>query len=248
MKIGLVKHLNARPLTLFFENNKDYEPVYDNPSVLVEELKLGKLDCALISSIECERNKDLLDYTKVVGVCARDFVRSVLYFQNKNELYPPDMVYTDLGSRTSVALLQCLFYLETGKKIQVLPTNAKEISDRLEKKQGSHLLFGDHALLQKSTPGYQVRDLAHWWNHLTGLHFCFAFWAFPKGKPWEDSIFLKALSYGMSQLESIIETETRLPHQVVDRYLKQELHFVPEETNLKGFEKYIEICRTLVLI
>lgn len=248
MKIGLVKHLNARPLTLFFEGNPNYTPVYENPSVLIEELKLGNLDCALVSSIECERNKDTLDHTKVVGVCAKKFVRSVLYFQNRNELEPPEIVYTDLGSRSSVALLQCLFYLEFGRKIQVQPTKADEISFMMAKGIGSHLLFGDHALLQPPISGFIVRDLAEWWNEKTGLYFCFAFWAFPKGKLWQDSVFTEALHYGIQNLEQIIQKETRLPHAIVDRYLKEELHFIPEEKNLLGFERYIQICKSLNLV
>lgn len=248
MKIGIVKHLNARPLTLYFERSPDFTPVYDNPSVLIELLKKGELDCALVSSIECERNKDKFDYTKIVGVCARDVVRSVLFFKNENDPGIPGSIFTDKGSRSSVCLLQCLFHLEYGKKLEVIPTDAKEISEMMEKGIGSHLLFGDHALLQTPIPGYQVIDLAEWWYRLTGLYFCFAFWAYPKGKQWDNQIFLTALEYGLKELSSIISEEKRLPIAITDRYLKQELHFIPEQKNLDGFALFIKTAKELDLL
>lgn len=248
MKIGIVKHLNARPLTLFFERSPNYTPVYENPSVLIELLKKGELDCALVSSIECERNSDKLDYTKIVGVCARDVVRSVLYFQNERESGIPEKVFTDKGSRSSVCLLQCLFHLEYGITVEVIPTDASEISEMMKEGKGSHLLFGDHALLQTPIPGYQVLDLAEWWNRLTGLYFCFAFWAYPKGKTWDNQIFLTALEYGLKELTSIIAEEKRLPIAITDRYLKQELHYIPEKKNLEGFSLFIQTAKSLGLL
>ncbi|TGM82029.1 menaquinone biosynthesis protein [Leptospira mtsangambouensis] len=248
MKIGIVKHLNARPLTLYFERTSGYLPVYENPSVLIELLKQGELDCALVSSIECERNHETLDYTKVVGVCARDVVRSVLFFRHEKDAGMPQVVYTDKGSRSSVALLQCLLYREFGKIVEVVPTPASEISQMMLDGIGSHLLFGDHALLQTPVPGYQVVDLAEWWNRSTGLYFCFAFWAFPKGKVWDDRLFLTALEYGLKELDSIIKEEKRLPIAVTDRYLKQELHYIPEQKNLDGFDLFIKTAKELNLV
>ncbi|TGN18617.1 menaquinone biosynthetic enzyme MqnA/MqnD family protein [Leptospira idonii] len=248
MKIGIVKHLNARPLTYFFEKEPGFEVFSENPSVLVEELKQGKLDCALISSIECERNSKTLDYSQSVGVCAKDLVRSVLYFQNKTEKTPPFEVRTDSGSRASVALLQCLFYLAHGRVPNVIPTKAVEISQMMEETKKSHLLFGDHALLHTAPPDYEIFDLATWWNQLTGKYFCFAFWAFPKGKQIQDAFFIEALKFGLNHLPEIIQNETRLPTAIVDRYLKKELHYFPEEKNLEGFREYIRICRTIGIL
>jgi chorismate dehydratase len=248
MKIGIVKHLNARPLTLYFERSPDFTPVYENPSVLIELLKKGELDCALVSSIECERNQNKLDYTKIVGVCARDVVRSVLFFKNETETGIPEKVFTDIGSRSSVCLLQCLFHLEYGTKVEVIPTDAEDISKMMEKGIGSHLLFGDHALLQTPIPSYKVVDLAEWWHRITGLYFCFAFWAYPKGKKWDHQIFLTALEYGLKELNSIISEEKRLPIAITDRYLKQELHYIPEQKNLDGFLLFIKTAKELGLL
>ena len=83
MKIGVVKHLNARPLTYGFEKKGEHSIFYENPSVLKEELLKGNLDLALISSVECIRNSDVLDFSLSTGVCSSNRVRSILYFENK---------------------------------------------------------------------------------------------------------------------------------------------------------------------
>lgn len=248
MRIGIVKHLNARPLTYYFENSSEYDIISENPSVLVELLKAGELDLALISSIECERNKAVLSYSKQVGVCAKNFVRSVLFYRNRNESKLPEVIYTDSGSRASVALLQCLFYLEHMLTLNVIPTKAEEIQLMMKKSEGSHLLFGDHALLHTTSKDYEIIDLASWWNEVTGLYFCFAFWAYPKERPVSDELLLKSLTIGLDNLDKIIQNEMRLPTAIVDRYLRHELHYIPEEKNLKGFDLYIETCKKLNLI
>ena len=76
MKIGIVKHLNARPLTYGFEKSGSHELVFENPSVLKDLLLKGKLDTALISSVECIRNESVLAYSTACGVV---FVREQRY-------------------------------------------------------------------------------------------------------------------------------------------------------------------------
>lgn len=102
---------------------------------------------------------------------------------------------------------------------KVIPTDAKEINLLMEKNEESHLLFGDHALLHNATGDYQIYDLASWWNQITKTNFCFAFWAYPKSNPIEDSFFTNALEYGLAHIEEIIQNEKRLPTAIVDRVL-----------------------------
>jgi chorismate dehydratase len=249
MRVGIVKHLNARPLTYYFEQTGEHELVSDNPSVLVELLKKGSLDLALISSIECERNKGILAHSQSVGVCARDFVRSVLFYKSKSAgNQPPNQIYTDNGSRASVALLQCLFHLTYGFIPQIIPTSASEIELMMNTGRGSYLLFGDHALLHQTLSDFEIVDLASWWNQVTGLYFCFAFWAYPKDAKIEDTLLTEALSFGLKHLDEIIRNELRLPTAIVERYLRTELHYIPEEKNLKGFELYLETSKKIGIL
>lgn len=242
MKIGVVKHLNARPLTYGFEKKGQHSIFYENPSILKEELLKGNLDLALISSVECIRNEEKLDYSLSVGVCSSRRVRSILYFENKNKKEEPILV--DEGSRSSVALLKILYRLKEGKLPRTTPTKPEIIQEMIKNKQGSHLLFGDNALLATWDPdAFHVVDLGEWWNQETDLHFIFALWATPKGKILEDQWLYSSLEYGLQRIDEIIENEKRFPRTMVSTYLQSELHYVTTEKDRKGLEKFQFLCK-----
>ena len=243
MRIGIVKHLNARPLTYGFEKVGKHDLVYENPSVLKDLLLSGKLDTALISSVECIRNEATLSYSTACGVCAKEKVRSILFFKNKKETFPPEEIHTDAGSRSSVALLQTLLKKQTNRLISVSPTDPGQILEKIHMGKDSHLLFGDNALLAKwDSRVYGVTDLAEWWNFETGLSFVFAFWAFPKIQTFSDSFFLDSLEYGLSNIEEIISSEKRFSVEMLNSYLKNELHYRITVDDLSGFELFKKYC------
>ncbi|XDD51065.1 menaquinone biosynthetic enzyme MqnA/MqnD family protein [Leptospira sp. WS92.C1] len=249
MKIGIVKHLNARPLTWGFEKDTNHEIVPDNPAVLKDLLLNGEIDLGLISSIECIRNRQILNTYYATGVCARDKVRSILFFKNRKEEFPPGIILTDSGSKTSVALVRVLIHEESGIVPEVKPTDSKIIQDQIAKGIGSHMLFGDNALLAKWDSNlYEVKDLAQWWNGITGLGFIFALWASKKPLEVENSAFIQSLEYGISHIEEIISHELRLQETVVREYLTKELHYKVTEEDRKGFLLFGEKCKTLNLL
>ncbi|AOP33166.1 ABC transporter substrate-binding protein [Leptospira tipperaryensis] len=249
MKIGIVKHLNARPLTWGFEKDIKNQIVPDNPALLKDYLLNGEIDLGLISSIECIRNREILNTYQTTGVCAKEKVRSILFFKNLKEEYPPKTILTDNGSKTSMALVRVLIHEETGMIPDVKPTDSKIIQEQIENGIGSHMLFGDNALLAKWNPAfYEVRDLAQWWNELTGLGFIFALWASKKPLLVDESLFIQSLEYGISHIEEIISQESRLPETVVREYLTKELHYKVAEADQKGLFLFGEKCKNLDLL
>ncbi|TGK34475.1 ABC transporter substrate-binding protein [Leptospira gomenensis] len=249
MKIGIVKHLNARPLTWGFETDENHEIVPENPAVLKDYLINGMIDVGLISSIECIRNAELLNSYESTGVCAADKVRSILFFKNKREEFPPRLILTDNGSKTSVSLVRVLIHEESGSVPEVIPTDSALIQDRIAKGIGSHMLFGDNALLAKWNPNdYEVLDLAEWWHRLTGFGFIFALWASKKPLLLEESLFVASLQYGLSHIEEIVSHESRLPNELVRSYLTQELHYKVTEEDKKGFVLFGDKCKKLNIL
>ncbi len=235
MKIGLVKHFNARPLTFGFEKNSSHELIFDNPSVLKDKLLNKELDIALISSVECIRNRKELNFSDKVGVCAKDKVRSILFFQNPNDL-SPKKIYTDIGSKTSVALLQILLFEELGYLVEVIPTLPEKIFEMIQAKTNSHLLFGDNALLYQNYSEYfEIKDLATWWFYKKSLGFVFAFWAYQKELLIDESIFLESLEFGLKHIDEIIEHENRFSKEMLKVYLKDELHYILTKNDRDGF-------------
>jgi chorismate dehydratase len=249
MKIGIVKHLNARPLTFGIENDSSHIILNENPSILKEELLKGNLDCALISSVECIRNKEPLSYSLSTGVCAKDKVRSILFYHNKEEGFPKKKILVDKGSRSSVALLKILHAEEYGTVPETIASDPVFIQEQIKINNGSHLLFGDNALMAKyDSFKYNAIDLAEWWNRVTGKYFCFALWAYPKTKPVSDEIFYKSLEYGLTHLEEILNKETRFPYEMISTYLKKELHYVLDSKDKEGFALFEKLCTKWNLI
>ncbi|PJZ26624.1 menaquinone biosynthesis protein [Leptospira hartskeerlii] len=249
MRIGIVKHLNARPLTWGFEQNSEHKVVPENPSLLKDYLLRGLVDVGLISSIECLRNEDVLSVSMKVGVCASEQVRSIKFFKNKKEAYPPYRILTDNGSRTSMALVRVLVHNDSGKLPEVAPTDPKIIKEEISIGRGSHMLFGDNALFAEWDPEvYEVKDLAEWWYETTGTSFIFALWASKKPLELPDSFYEDSLKYGLAHIEEIIQKESRLPTDLVRTYLTQELHYEITESDRKGFELFGKYCNELGIL
>lgn len=237
MRIGLVKHSNARPLTFGIEKSGEHSLVYENPSVLKDLLLEGKLDTALISSVECIRNKSL-SYTTCVGVAAAEKVRSILFFRNR-KIKNTEKIYTDHGSRSSVALLKILIAETEGKLPETEPTLPEKIQEMIHNGEGHHLLFGDNALRADWNPEkYEALDLASFWHSFTQKSFCFAFWAYPKENPVDESLFLSSLEYGLSHIDDIVNEEKKLDKKMLHHYLRNELHYKINNSDLEGFELF----------
>src|SRR5205085_6110653 len=107
MRIGAVSYLNTKPLVYrLAELAPQHELVFDLPSRLADDLAAGKLDVALIPSIEFFQNPS---YTIVSDACigCRGPVRSVKLV-SRGPLKQIRTLALDEGSRTSVALVQIL--------------------------------------------------------------------------------------------------------------------------------------------
>ncbi len=243
MKVGLVESLNARPLTWGIEKDSSIEKIYSSPKILSEMLLLGELDTALISSVEILRNQDKLGFSPTCGVCANQFVRSILFFQNR-KLVPPSDIWVDSGSRSSVALLELLHAMEYGSSPNMVPKSPTEIQNEIFQARGSHLLFGDSALKAQWNPKeYLAIDLAEWWYNTTGTYFIFALWAYPRNRPISDDFFLESLRKGLASISEILETEIARGNLLrskafMETYLRQDLQFHPERLHWKGLQLF----------
>src|SRR5205807_7030921 len=120
MRIGAVSYLNTKPLVYgLAELAPQDELVFDLPSRLADDLAAGRLDVALIPSIEFFKNPN---YTIVSDACiaCRGPVRSVKLF-SRVPLPSIRTLALDEGSRTSVALVQILLRERFGIEPRLLP-------------------------------------------------------------------------------------------------------------------------------
>ena len=244
MKIGAIRDLNAQVLTFGFINSKEHQIIFDTPANLKNLLLEKKIDAALISSVECLRNSKTLSWCDKVGVCAYKEVQSILFFENKTK---NNIIYTDIGSRSSVALLKIL--IQNMGSYTFIPKSPEYIIENIKQNKGNHLLFGDNALFIKYSKEYfQVKDLCKWWYEKTSLPFIFAFWAYCKSQKIDDSLFINSLKLGLENLDYILNRETKLEDSIKKNYLKQNLHFFVSELDKKGFNLFKKECEKLNLI
>lgn len=241
MRIGLVGFLNAHPLDYGIRQSTLHEITIATPAVLVNLLLAGKLDTALISSVECLRHPEL-HYSTAAGVASDGAVDSILYFEKPSNSFCqslPAAIYCDSGSRSSVSLLQILMAETFGNLPETITMDPGLIPELVQKKGHAGLLIGDNALAFADSPqarNFSIRDLGAWWQETQGLPFVYALWA--GLDPLDDNFFLQSLAAGLEHLDQIASLS---PYSRAREYLKQRLHFRLSQRDQAGLARFREL-------
>jgi len=252
MRIGAVSYLNTKPLVYrLTELAPQHELIFDLPSRLADDLAAGRLDVALIPSIEYFQNPA---YRIVSDACigCRGPVRSVKLFSR----VPPERIRTlalDEGSRTSVALARILLKERFGLSPQLLPLPIGMPAE--ETSAEAILMIGDRAMHPPRGSFVAEWDLGDLWCRWAELPFVFAMWVGrregtgDRGQGTEElaAVLSRARDLGVANLEEIAAKE----HAAVDIseeeclvYLRDHLHFYLAERELAGLRLfYEEACR-----
>lgn len=183
LRIGLVSYLNTAPLVFGLKRTlpPEWVLVEDHPSRLNQALREGRLDLALVSSLEYAQNVGQYLLLPDVSISATGRVGSVTLFGYKRleELNRACVVLTS-ASATSVALLKLLLEDFCGLKPFYRWGTVKE-----GVREGAYLAIGDEALRLKYQELFPENyDLAALWMEHTGLPFVFAVFAVRKDS-WE---------------------------------------------------------------
>lgn len=259
MRIGAVTYLNSKPLVY---NLPELAPsariTYDLPSRLADSLAAGRLDVALVPSVEFFRAAGHRIVSDACVACRGPVLSVKLHFR-----VPPQQVRTvalDEGSRTSAALTQILLTEMFGVRPakQPLPIGCgPETTDA-----DAVLLIGDRAM----TEGYGARseergasgscevwDLGQKWCEWTGLPFVFAMWIARGDVDLSEvsEVLTKARDRGLQNLERIAAHEAPLvgisPALAVS-YLRDNLHFELGPQERAGLRRFHELCLQHALV
>jgi chorismate dehydratase len=175
-QVGAVQYLNTKPLVHGL-TGFGFDVSYDLPSRLADQLADGRLDVALIPSIELFRGNDYRVISDACIGCCGPVMSVKLFFRTS----PARVVRlaVDEGSRTSATLARILLAERFGvlPRVEVLP-----IGDRItDTDADAVLLIGDRAISQGEAfagGSFQlVWDLGDEWCRWKGLPFVFAVWA-----------------------------------------------------------------------
>ena len=260
MRIGAVNYLNSKPLIYGLEELAPHARLgCDLPSRLADALAAGRLDVALVPSIECFRSPH---YAVVSDACvaSRGSVLSVkLHFR-----VPPAEVRRlalDEGSRTSAALARILLEELAGVSPQCerLPIGCG-LGDT---DADAVLMIGDRAMvaqqpdvggaesIRSSPPASSsftdVWDLGERWTAWTGLPFVFAMWV--ARADVETSEITRCLAaardQGVAHLDEIAAREAPplgISVELATLYLRDNLHFTLGDRELRGLQRFGQLC------
>ena len=174
IRIGGVPYGVGAPLLGGLEEDPDIELVLAPPTEMIPDLRAGKLDAALLSSIEAIRHPG---YTVAadLGIACKQEIRSVRAFRRRGKKIRT--VGCDQSSATTVALLKLLLHHVHRDEVAGEP-EFSTIKPTLQPDALPHdlvMLIGDPGL--EADPGErEIWDLGTEWVQWTGLPFVFALW------------------------------------------------------------------------
>jgi chorismate dehydratase len=248
IRVGAVSYLNTKPLVYGLEQAAPYaEVVYDLPSRLADQLAEGRLDVALIPSIEFLQNPE---YTIVSDACiaCQGPVLSVKLF-SRTPMRRVRTLALDEGSRTSVALARILLEQRFGLRpvLSRLPIGARAEETATD----AVLLIGDRAM--HPPPGFvETWDLGEEWRRWAGLPFVFAMWTGRAGADLRglETALREARDAGVAHLRQIAKVEAPrvgLSQEACHSYLRDNLHFYLGPREQRGMELFSEHAARLGL-
>jgi chorismate dehydratase len=245
IRLGAVRYLNARPLTYALSAwAPRAEIIYEVPSRLADDLAAGRLDVAMIPSIEYFRTAG---YTVVSDACiaCRGPVLSIKLY-GRTAVERIRTLALDEGSRTSAALV-CIMLRERYQlqpKVCPLPLGANVEDTPAD----AALVIGDRGIAPTCGRFQLIWDLGQEWFAWTGLPFVFALWI---ARPGLDSAGLSevlagARDEGVRRLAEIARREAprfQMTEEDCLTYLRDHLHFYFGQAERQGLQRFAELAR-----
>lgn len=241
LRLGVVNYLNAYPLWAAFEepgvSRNGIELVRGVPSFLAGELVAGRLDAALISSVEYLRHRDEFVYHPELCIAAREESCSIrLFVTEATGPFLPAIsrvsrIYTDYASRSSVAQLTVIL-----RHLQLTPelvevSNAAERIPQLQPREAL-LAIGDTALANLQRPSY---DMQSEYFRLFHHGFVYALWVYRPGLSHELEPALRTAytTYKANEPVYLRQATERFGFsaEFTGRYLTQVISHVLRENN-----------------
>jgi chorismate dehydratase len=244
MRIGAVNYLNSKPLVCGLDDGGHADRLlFDLPSRLADSLAAGRLDVALVPSVEWLRQPEHVIVSDACVACRGPVLSVKLYFRK-----PPREVRTvalDEGSRTSAALAQILLEELAGVRPETEPL---PIGCGIGETQADAvLLIGDRAILSTDDAALETWDLGQKWVEWTGLPFVFAAWVARPNVPTAEveTRLAAARDRGLTRLQEIARAEgppLGIDVDLAHRYLRDNLHFTLGREEFAGLERFARLC------
>lgn len=226
LRVGSVPYLVGRPLDLGLGDDPSIELSHDVPAVLVERLRAGEIDVAMVSSIELFRHPGYR-YLDGLAVSGSGFVASVQVFL-RTPLDAARRLAFDPASRTARTLVRVLLDQRAGG-----PPDFVEVprgADPREVEADGWLRIGDAALREHHLECLPYFNPSEEWARRTQLPFVFAPWIVGPGVDVEPHLpaFLRARARGAAAAPALAAraaTAWGLPLEACREYLLSECSY-----------------------
>ena len=169
IRIASVSYLNARPLIYGLERERDLSLSLDVPARLIESLRAGACDVALLPVIDYQRLPGL-KLVPAGGIGCDGPTLTVRLF-SRAPIDQIDALACDPDSHTSVALARIILAERYGRVPEFI-----DLSRATGRAGEARLLIGDKVICDEPAGFEHQLDLGHAWKVLTGLPFVFAAW------------------------------------------------------------------------
>lgn len=244
VRIGAVTYLNAKPLVVALEEAAPTCKVFlDYPSRLADAMAAGRLDVAMIPSVEYARGRDYRVISDACIACDGP-VLSVKLFSR----VPVERIRTlalDEGSRTSAALVRILLQQRCGVTPTTVPMPIG--ASLVDLSADAVLLIGDRCMTAPDAGFEFVWDLGAEWLGWTGLPFVFALWI---ARPGVDLTgvaerLAAARDKGLERLAEIARRESPrvgVPEADCLVYLRDHLTYRFGERQRQGLERFYALA------
>ncbi len=253
LRIGAVSYLNTKPLIHSLAERLDGRGMLslDLPSRLATDLQAGRLDVALIPSVEFFRNPGYRIISDAAIAC-RGPVWSVRLL---SRLPVPQIkrLALDEGSRTSAAMLRTLLWEMHSLKPETVPLAIDQSPEQVD--ADAVLLIGDRAMHPAQGTYQEIWDLGDRWCRWTELPFVFAMWVARQGLDVDydqlAGLLQASRNDGLANLEQIAADRAAghgLTKEDLHRYFAENLHFRLGRGERLGLESFRERAAKLGLV
>ena len=223
LRVAAVQYFNSKPLIEGLDRDPQIELSLAVPARLIDGLRTGTTDVALLPTIDYQTLPDL-EIVPAGGIGCDGPTLTVRLFAR----VPIDRVTRvacDVESHTSVALAKVLFADHFRTRPTFLPIS--EASGAFDE---AKLLIGDKVITAAPPDHpYQI-DLGEAWKAHTGLPFVFAIWTARAGVELGDlhDRLVAAREAGLARADALVEAHA-VPHgwpaDVARRYITHHLHY-----------------------
>lgn len=250
LRVGSVPYLVGRPLDLGLGDEPGIELSHGVPAVLVEQLREGELDVAMVSSIELFRRPGY-GYLDGLAVSGRGFVASVQLFLRKSVEQARSIAF-DPASRTARTLVRVLLDERENGAPEFIEV-PRGVDPRSVTADG-WLRIGDAALREHHLESLAYFNPSEEWVRRTELPFVFAPWIVGPGVDVEPHLpaFARARARGAEAAPALAAEAADawgLPPETCREYLLRECAYElgdEMEPSLRTFRDRaaaLDLCR-----